>query len=138
MKIPNDPQLPTLHQAKDWRSYADDLNWKLTQLLRNIATQLNLVSDGKFQDMGLTRGDILYVSAPNTLSRLPIGENGAELVVSGGVPAWGEVSNKIYEPVVISGFNNNVSYIGAEPLVPDFVTTDDGDIVMAWGGEVDE
>lgn len=34
-------------------------------------------------------GDILYASAPNTLSKLPIGTTGQGLTVSGGVPAWG-------------------------------------------------
>ena len=33
-------------------------------------------------------GDILYASASNTLSKLPIGSSGQVLTVSGGVPTW--------------------------------------------------
>lgn len=39
-----------------------------------------------------TTGDILYASATNTLSKLPIGSTGQVLTVSGGVPAWTAVS----------------------------------------------
>lgn len=35
-----------------------------------------------------TTGDILYASASNTLSKLPIGTTAQHLVVVGGVPAW--------------------------------------------------
>ena len=34
-------------------------------------------------------GDILYASAPNTLSVLPISSNGKVLKIAGGVPSWG-------------------------------------------------
>ncbi|MFA6169379.1 MAG: hypothetical protein WC772_01230 [Candidatus Margulisiibacteriota bacterium] len=36
-----------------------------------------------------TTGDILYSSASNTLSKLPIGSAGQILKVSGGIPSWG-------------------------------------------------
>lgn len=35
-----------------------------------------------------TTGDILYASAANTLSKLPIGTTGQVLSVAGGIPAW--------------------------------------------------
>lgn len=35
-----------------------------------------------------TTGDILYASASNTLSKLPVGSNGQVLTVTAGVPAW--------------------------------------------------
>ena len=35
-----------------------------------------------------TAGDILYSSASNTLSKLPIGSSGQVLTVSAGLPAW--------------------------------------------------
>src|SRR5271170_875472 len=38
-----------------------------------------------------TTGDILYASAANTLSKLPVGSTGNVLQVSAGVPAWGTV-----------------------------------------------
>jgi hypothetical protein len=34
-------------------------------------------------------GDILYASAPNTLSKLSAGSNGEVLQLSGGIPSWG-------------------------------------------------
>lgn len=33
-------------------------------------------------------GDILYASAPNTLSKLPIGTSGQNLTVTAGIPSW--------------------------------------------------
>lgn len=35
-----------------------------------------------------TTGDILYASAANTLSKLPIGATGTVLTVAGGIPSW--------------------------------------------------
>jgi hypothetical protein len=83
-----------------------------------------------------TTGDILYASASNTLSKLPVGSEGEGLVIASGVPSWGSVTSlvKVYEPTVVAGFDLNVTYIGPAPTVPAFVTTADGDIVMAWGG----
>lgn len=34
-------------------------------------------------------GDIIYASAANTLSKLPLGTNGQVLTITAGVPAWG-------------------------------------------------
>jgi hypothetical protein len=45
----------------------------------------------------------------------------------------GTGSAKIYEPVVVEGFDQNVIYLGAA-TVPAFVTNSDGDVIMAWGG----
>lgn len=42
-----------------------------------------------------TTGDILYASASNTLSKLPIGSNGQVLTISSGIPAWGASSGGI-------------------------------------------
>jgi hypothetical protein len=36
-----------------------------------------------------TTGDILYASAANTLSKLPVGSTGQVLTVAGGIPSWG-------------------------------------------------
>jgi hypothetical protein len=40
-----------------------------------------------------TTGDVLYASAANTLARLGIGSSGQALVVSGGIPSWGNVAS---------------------------------------------
>lgn len=39
-----------------------------------------------------TTGDLLYASASNTLSKLPIGSSTQVLTVSGGIPAWAAAS----------------------------------------------
>lgn len=38
---------------------------------------------------GYAAGDILYASATDTLSKLPVGSNGAVLKLAAGLPAWG-------------------------------------------------
>jgi hypothetical protein len=40
-----------------------------------------------------TTGDVLYASSANTLARLGIGSSGQALVVSGGIPSWGNVAS---------------------------------------------
>lgn len=40
-----------------------------------------------------TTGDVLYASSANTLARLGIGTTGQALVVSGGLPSWGNVAS---------------------------------------------
>jgi hypothetical protein len=43
---------------------------------------------------------------------------------------------RIYEPMISDDIeNDNVTYIGAEPKVPDFMTDEDGDIMVGWAGE---
>ncbi len=85
-------------------------------------------------------GDMLYSPSANTLTKLPIGAEGYVLTSVSGVPAWapstgGGGSGKVYEPVVNPGFDLNVTYIGATPTVPSFLTDASGDIIMAWGGD---
>jgi hypothetical protein len=104
--------------------------------LANATGVLDETNGGTAQSTYVT-GDILYASGANTLSKLPIGTSGQGLLVSGGVPSWGAVSSqvKVYEPTVVPGFDLNVTYVGATPTVPSFVTDSNGDIVMAWGGD---
>lgn len=45
MRLPREPQLPIIGQP----NYLDNLNWKLTQILREYAQQINLVSEGYVQ-----------------------------------------------------------------------------------------
>lgn len=83
-----------------------------------------------------TNGDIIYHNGTDNV-RLPIGISGQGLLVSGGIPSWGNISSqvKVYEPTIVAGFFNNVGYLASEPLLPEFVTTTTGDIVIAWGGD---
>lgn len=85
-------------------------------------------------------GDLLFASGTSSLSLLNIGTEGQVLTVTSGVPSWqdasgGGGSGKIYEMIVLGGFNDNIAYAESEPKVPNFLTTVDGDIMMAWGGD---
>jgi hypothetical protein len=53
-----------------------------------LAGTLGATSGGTSQST-YTTGDILYASASNTLSKLPIGTSGQVLTIASGVPAWG-------------------------------------------------
>ena len=76
------------------RATAADLNnfgqldstntWALAQ---TFTSPIAATSGGTAQST-YTTGDIIYASASNTLSKLPIGTTGQALTVSGGVPAW--------------------------------------------------
>jgi hypothetical protein len=41
-------------------------------------------------------GALIVATGPNALQRLPVGTNGQVLVVSGGMPAWGNVAPDEY------------------------------------------
>lgn len=111
-------------------------SWSSVALTTDVTGVLDETNGGT-GNSSYTTGDIIYASASSTLSKLPIGTEGQVLEVVSGIPSWEDNAGgqvKIYEPTVVLGFNNNITYIGAEPKVPDFVTTVDGDVVMAWGG----
>jgi len=78
-------------------------NWEFRNAVDSFgATGLSTTSGGT----GLTTyttGDILYASAANTLSKLPIGANGEFLTITAGIPAWG------------SGGGGGVTSISASP-----------------------
>jgi hypothetical protein len=59
----------------------------------SLTTALSTTNGGTGQN-SFTTGDILYASATNTLSKLPIGSTGTVLTVNGGLPSWG--SNGVY------------------------------------------
>ena len=52
-----------------------------------LAGTLGATSGGTSQST-YTTGDILYASASNTLTKLPIGTSGQVLSVAGGIPSW--------------------------------------------------
>jgi len=75
---------------------------KLTASNEITATQIDLASandvtgvldetNGGTGQSTITTGDILYGSAANTLSKLPIGTNGDYMTITAGVPAWTSV-----------------------------------------------
>ena len=53
------------------------------------------VANGGTNITSYTTGDILYASASGVISKLGIGTNGQQLVVSGGLPAWTSVSGSV-------------------------------------------
>ena len=57
-------------------------------------------ANGGTHQTSYTTGDILYASAANTLSKLPIGTNSQVLTVSGGIPTWGAAGAG---PILASG-----------------------------------
>lgn len=57
-----------------------------------LSLEVNSVVGGGTGLSTVTTGDILYASASNTLSVLPIGSTGNALTVVGGIPAWGTLS----------------------------------------------
>jgi hypothetical protein len=77
-------------------------------------------------------GDILYASAPNTLSRRPIGASGQVLSVSGGLPVWSPINNhdhfgQVWSGVAVDGlFLSNTSTVpGASGLTAASWATND-------------
>lgn len=53
----------------------------------SLATPVAATNGGTAQTTYAT-GDLLYASAANTLTKLPIGSAGTVLTVSGGIPSW--------------------------------------------------
>ena len=54
--------------------------------IQNLESNILIQSSGGIS--GFNRGDIIYASSTNTLTRLPIGAAAQVLTVSGGVPSW--------------------------------------------------
>jgi hypothetical protein len=54
----------------------------------NNATSTITVAQGGTGITSYTTGDILYASATNVLSKLPVGANGRVLTVAAGLPSW--------------------------------------------------
>lgn len=72
-------------------------------------TSLDEVRGGTGQTSYAT-GDILYASAANTLTKLPIGTNGYVLTVDTGIPEWAPAGGVAYQEVpagLVNGSNAN-------------------------------
>lgn len=92
MRIPTEQNLPVV---KDGLKYNQDFNWKITAILRKIASQLNLISEGFIEGATnattaapttgtYTVGDFIRNSAPSEL-----GTAGSKYVVTGWVCVTG-------------------------------------------------
>jgi hypothetical protein len=65
-------------------------------------------------------GDILYASAANTLSKLPIGTAGQQLTVAGGIPTWssgGTGTVTSVSVVTANGFAGTVATATSTPAI---------------------
>lgn len=68
-----------------------------------------------------TTGDILYASAANTLSKLPIGSTNQVLTVIGGIPSWQPAASGTVTSV--SGTANRITSTGGSTPVIDIAAT---------------
>jgi hypothetical protein len=80
---------------------ASDFNNNYTALNQALGTSTTIT--------GYTAGDILYASATNTLSKLPIGSANQILKVSSGLPAWGAGMSVLDRDVVVADVNTTTS-----------------------------
>jgi hypothetical protein len=72
----------------EWTDGSNAINSNFFARLTSLESNIMLVSTSGID--GFTKGDILYASATNTLSKLPIGNAGQFLVVdqTTGIPTW--------------------------------------------------
>jgi hypothetical protein len=109
-------------------------------------TYSQTVSDGRFikNTLTTTTGDIIYASAANTPARLGIGSTDQVLKVSGGIPAWGALSQAsapnctVYEASTFSFTGNTesvVTYANEETDTDGFhsTTTNTGRMTIPTG-----
>jgi len=81
-----------------------------------------------------TTGDILYASATNVLSKLPIGTNGQHLLIAGGVPSWGAAGGTgTVTSVSGSGGTTGLTLSGG-PITTSGTLTLGGTLAIANGG----
>lgn len=92
-----------------------------------LAGTLGATSGGTSQST-YTTGDILYASASNTLSKLPIGSAGQILTVTAGVPAWGAAPSTGVTSFSAgtTGFTPSTGTTGAVTLAGTLATTNGG------------
>jgi hypothetical protein len=85
--------------------------------LSALTTPLSASQGGSGQNT-YNPGDILYASAPNILSRRPIGTSGQVLSVSGGVPVWGPINNHNHFGQFWSGVATDGLFLSNTSSVP--------------------
>jgi hypothetical protein len=64
------------------------------------------------------QGDVLYASAANTLTRLPVGSNGYVLTVDTGLPTWAPAGGVAYQEVPIGSVNGSNPNFGPLTYLP--------------------
>ena len=103
------------------------------------ATKVSELFGGTNQD-SYTTGNILYASATNTLSKLAIGSAGQALIVSGGVPAWGNVTSLLgsayYEPGSVATYtttSTTFAAIDTTNLRVTFTAPASGNVIIKFG-----
>ena len=82
-----------------------DLNVTTGKLAAGAAT----IAKGGVGFTGYAKGDVIYASAVDTLSKLAVGSDGQVLKLSGGVPTWGTDNDTVYSlPLAADGTRGGV------------------------------
>lgn len=83
-----------------------------------------------------TTGDVLYASATNTLSKLPIGTSKQTLHISGGVPAWRDTAvsgTALSGTGLVSASGASISYNTTSASIAGIISDETGTGSMVFG-----
>lgn len=119
----NDPRL------SDARPASDVYFWAKKQSLDKDDLPTIPVNKGGTNIVSYTKGDILYASGSNTISKLPIGNAGKVLKSDGSVPKWlDDYSHPQYE-IVNSNLNVSPGYGGTFSTISEVTVNSLGHIL---------
>ena len=96
--LPTAANIPTAAGDSAVAQYLGSGNWRVRSYTRADGTPLRLASGSAG-----TTGAIPYYSAPGVVALLPAGTNGQGLLLSGGLPAWTNVTASNYQSFTASG-----------------------------------
>lgn len=82
------------------------------------------------------KGDLLYASAANTLSKLPAAADGTVLTLASGVPSWatGGGGTGTVTSVDVSGGSSGLVYTGGPVTASGTITLASGQLAVGYGG----
>lgn len=105
-----------------------DLTTKVTGVLPEV--------NGGTHQSTYTTGDLLYASAANTLSKLPVGAANTVLTISAGVPSWQAPASAGVTTLAAVGAtpNSNAATISGNTLNLEYFNATNPGVVSASGG----